>query len=358
MAPARAATITEPLTRRAFLRRAARCGAAWGAAQLLRPARLRAEGPPPLGRIAYQLSWIKNFQYAGCYLAQERGYYARNGLGVDLVAGGPTINADPIVASGRALVGQSSPDFIANAVSKGARLRGIGADYQQTVFCIISMARQALRVPGDLIGRRIGIQTNNLVIWHAFLRLNGIDPGRIVTVPVQYDLTPLVAGEVDGFFGYLNDDAVHLRTSGHEIHCLKFSDFGYRMFTATYSVPEAALRDPRQRAQLVAFVRGEALGWRDAIEHPRLAARLTTDVYGRDNGLDFAVELASCLATNPLMESAATRRHGLFWMSPQGVADTITTLAAARVRAAPELFTNEILEEAYQGESLPRPSPA
>lgn len=347
MAQAPPATITEALNRRAFLRRLGACGAALalGGAANATP---DAGHDPALGQIAYQLSWIKNFQFAGCYVAEDRGYYARNGVAVDLVAGGPTINADPIVAAGRALVGQSSPDFISNAVAKGARLRCIGANYQQTVFCIISMAGAALREPSDLIGRRIGIQTNNLVIWHAFLRLNGIDVHRIHTVPVQYELTPLISGEVEGFFGYLNDDAVHLQTSGHEIHCLRFADFGYRMFTATYSVAEQSLRDRRQRAQLVAFIRGEARGWRDAIDDPPLAARLTTDVYGRDNGLDYRVELASCLATNPMMENGATRRHGLFWMSPEAIDDTIRTLSAARVRAGPEIFTNEILEEAYQ----------
>lgn len=351
MATAPRPTITDrgaALTRREFLRVSGRCGASLALAGLVRPTPVSAQDAPKLGRIAYQLSWIKNFQYAGCYVAEARRYYERNGVAVDLIAGGPTINADPVVASGRALVGQSSPDFMTNAVAKGARLVCIGADYQKTVFCILSMADKALKEPGDLIGRRIGIQTNNLVIWHAFLRLNRIDPSRIATVPVQYELSPLVSGEVDGFFGYLNDDAVHLRFAGHAIHCLRFSDFGYRMLTATYSVPEDALTDSR-RDQLVAFVRGEAQGWRDAIADPALGARLAAQVYGRDNGLDYRLELASCIATNPLMEDETTRRHGLFWMAPQAIDDTIATLAAAGIRASPRLFTNEILHEAYEG---------
>jgi ABC-type nitrate/sulfonate/bicarbonate transport system substrate-binding protein len=320
--------------------------ARWGAP------RLAAEPGSNLGQIAYQLSWIKNFQFAGCYVAEERGYYGRYGLGVDLIAGGPTINADPIVASGRALVGQSSPDFMTNAVEKGARLRCIGANYQKTVFCLISMAQSPLKEPGDLVGRRIGIQTNNLVIWHAFLRLNKIDVRRITTVPVQFDFSPLVSGEVDAFFGYLNDDVVHLQAHGYEIYVLKFSDFGYRMFTGTYSVPADALTDPIQRAQLVAFIRGEIRGWQDAVKDPVLGARLTTEVYGKDNGLDYQAELASCVATNSVMEDDTTRRHGLFWMAPEDVEATLATLAAARVRATADLFTNEILEEAYAGKTI------
>ena len=51
----------------------------------------------PLGRIAYQLGWIKNFQFAGEYIADNKGYYRKFGLEVDLLAGGPNMIAEPIV---------------------------------------------------------------------------------------------------------------------------------------------------------------------------------------------------------------------------------------------------------------------
>jgi ABC-type nitrate/sulfonate/bicarbonate transport system substrate-binding protein len=340
------------MDRRRFVKGVGAWGAGLGlAGSLLGTRLLPADEAPPLGRIAYQLSWIKNFQFAGEYIAEDRRYYEKYGLQVDLVAGGPTINADPIVASGRALVGQSSPDFMSNAVAKGASLRCIGANYRKTIFCMISMARSPLREPGDMIGRKIGIQTNNLVIWHAFLKLNDIDVARIRTVPVQFDFSPLVSGEVDGFFGYLNDDVVQLKAKGNDVHYFPFSDFGYKMFTATYSVATDSLLDRAKRAQLVAFMRAEVKGWQDAIRDPAKAARLTVDVYGKGNGLDFDGELASCVVTNGMMEDDTTRRHGLFWMGPSDIQDSITTLAAAGVRATPDMFTNEIIEEAYEGKT-------
>src|ERR1700678_1863516 len=165
-------------------RRFVRSMGAWGAGLALAESPigtglLRGDPAPPLGRIAYQLSWIKNFQFAGEYVAESRGYYEKLGLQVDLVPGGPTINADPIVASGRALVGQSSPDFMSNAVAKGADLKCIGANYRKTIFAMISMARSPLKSPGDMIGKKIGIAVNNQVIWRAFLKLNRIDLARI-----------------------------------------------------------------------------------------------------------------------------------------------------------------------------------
>ena len=210
------------------------------------------------------------------------------------------------------------------------------------------MAKSPLATPRDMIGRKIGVQTMNLVTWRAFLKLNKIDPASINAVPVQFDFTPLITGEVDGFFGQTTDDVTHLESQAYAIHALAFTDFGYKMLTSTYSVRTDSLTDPTKRAQLVAFMKASILGWNDAIKDPALGARLTVDVYGKGNGLDQRTEERSCRAVNPFMVSGDTAKHGLFWMSPTSVQETIETLAMSGVVATPAMFTNEILEEAYQ----------
>ena len=301
--------------------------------------------------MAYQLSWLKNFQYGGEYIAEEKGYYRRFGLDVELVAGGPSAIVDPMVVSGRVLVGQSHPETMANAIAKGAPLKCIGANYQTNVNCIMSLAKSPLKTPRELIGKRIGLQTGNLLVWRVFLKLNNLDPASIHVVPVQFDFSPLVTGEVDGFFGYANDDAVQLKAKGIDIHCLLFADYGYRMFTATYVVASDSLTNKVRRAQLVAFMKGEILGWQDAIKDPALAARLTVNSYGSGNGLDFKSQEMSCIATNDYIVNADTKKYGLFWMTPAAVQETIAAIGESGITATPDQFTNEILEEAYGGKN-------
>ncbi|SKA22591.1 ABC transporter substrate-binding protein [Consotaella salsifontis] len=304
-----------------------------------------------LAKIAYQLSWVKNFQFAGEYIADHKGYFRDNGLDVDLLAGGPNIAMDPVVASGKALIAQSAPDFTANANSQGANLKIIGANYQKSPYAMISRADRPLQGPQDMIGKKIGIQANNLVLWNAFLALNGIDPTSINVVPAQHDFTPLVSGELDGFFGYSNDDVIQLRAKGNDVHYFLFADHGYKLFTATYTVREESLADPEQRAHIAAFMRAAIKGWQDAIEDPALAAKLTVEVYGKGNGLNEEAQKQSAAATNELMVNEATKEHGLFWMTDEAVQETIATLSAADVTATPDLFTNEILAEALDGKT-------
>jgi ABC-type nitrate/sulfonate/bicarbonate transport system substrate-binding protein len=305
-------------------------------------------GVPSLGRMAYQLSWIKNFQFAGEYIADHRGYYRKFGLeGVDLLAGGPNTIVDAVVMSGKALVGQSSPDFMSHAIAHGAPLKSIGACYQKNSTGIISMANTPLRTPKDLIGKRIGLQIINTVEWRSFLKFNQIDPSQVTTVPVQFEFSPLITGEVDGFFGDINDDSVELEATGHKVHSLLFADFGYKMFGMVYSVRADSLEDSASRARLVAFMKGEVLGWQDEIKYPDVAADLTVNVYGKDNGLDLAVQKACCIATNDFIVSADTEKHGLFWMTDKAIEETIVSLRASGVHISADLFTNKILEEVY-----------
>jgi ABC-type nitrate/sulfonate/bicarbonate transport system substrate-binding protein len=335
------------MDRRTFLQRLSAIGA--GAALAGEAFAPSAWADEPLERIAYQLGWIKNFQFCGDYIADYRGYYRKCGLDVDLLSGGPTLNVEPVIASGKALVGQGMPDFMANAVNQGAALKCIGASYQRNVSAIISLAKSPLIAPPDMIGKKIGLQVNNLVIWHAFLRLNKIDPSSITTVPVQFDFAPLLTGEVDGFFGEVIDDAVQLKQKGHDIRTLLLGDFGYNMLTATYEVASDSLTDKTKRAQIVAFMKADIMGWQDAVKDPAFAAKLTVDVYGKDNGLDLKAQKESCVVANDFIVSADTQKHGLFWMTPAAVEQTIASLAAAGVKAKPDMFTNEILEEVYQG---------
>jgi ABC-type nitrate/sulfonate/bicarbonate transport system substrate-binding protein len=338
------------MDRRAFLRLA---GTTAGALAFASPSILgrQAAQAADLGKIAYQLSWIKNFQFAGEYVADYKKYYEQAGVEVDLIAGGPTMTVDPVVASGKALIGQSSPDNTANAINKGAPLKIIGANYQKSPFCMISLTKTALKTPADMIGKKIGIQSANLLLWHAFLKINKIDPAKINTVPVQFDFSPLVSGEVDGFFGYSNDDVIHLRSKGNDVSYFLFADYGYKLFTATYTVTTAALKDKTRRAQLVAFMRGDIMGWQDVVKDPSLGAKLTVTVYGKDLGLEEEEQKQSAALTNELMVNDATDKHGLFWMTDQAIAETIESLAAADVKATPDMFSNEILAEVYQGKS-------
>jgi ABC-type nitrate/sulfonate/bicarbonate transport system substrate-binding protein len=151
------------------------------------------------GDLSVQLSWIKNAEFAGEFFADSNGYYTDAGFdSVNLVAGpGAT---ESLVASGESLIGITDPISVAPAiVNEGAPLKIIATTYQKNPFSILSLADGAnIATPADLVGKRIGVQAGNETLFNALLDVNGIAPEDVTVVPVEYDPSPLITGDVDG----------------------------------------------------------------------------------------------------------------------------------------------------------------
>jgi hypothetical protein len=165
-------------------------------------------------------------------------------------------------------------------------------------------------------------------------------------VPVQYDPTPLVAGEIDAYFGISTDQLITLGLHGVAVQPMYLEDFGYSGLYQPYVVHDETLADPSARAKVVAFLRGEQLGWRAAIADPALGAALAVRTYGASLGLDMKEEIAQARATNALVRSSDTHRNGLLWMSDEKIEREVAMLARDGIAVhRADLFDTTLLSE-------------
>lgn len=87
--------------------------------------------PAKLTSVSVQLSWLNNVEFAGIYVAEQRGYFQKYGLKVNVMQGGGTIDPRTVVANGGATLGTvavGTDEAIADA--QGAGLKAIGTIYQ------------------------------------------------------------------------------------------------------------------------------------------------------------------------------------------------------------------------------------
>jgi ABC-type nitrate/sulfonate/bicarbonate transport system substrate-binding protein len=124
--------------------------------------------------MAVQLSWVKDVSFAGTYIAVENGYFAQSGLAVELRAGGPDVLVPAVVSAGTALIGMASADVTAAARAEGRSLRIIGARFQRSPHCIISLPNRPISTPQDMVGARIGVSPTNTLAFESFLKINNI----------------------------------------------------------------------------------------------------------------------------------------------------------------------------------------
>jgi ABC-type nitrate/sulfonate/bicarbonate transport system substrate-binding protein len=301
-----------------------------------------------LGPLVFQLPWVKNVEWAGEYLADQRGYYRDAGFSsVTLLAGGPGApQVEVMVTTGKALVSISSLATTASAVLQGAPLKTIGVQYQTSPYIIASPAERPLRTPHDMIGKRIGVPGGNELTWNAFLRVNAIDPASITVITVGSTAAPLANGQLDGLLAFVTNVPHELAAAGIRLHTFSLGEFGYPLVNNNYIVSDATLRT--QREAVKALLRAEIRGWKASLASPALSAQITVENYGRDLGLTLPDQTEQSAIQRTLIESPQTRRRGLFSMSPAQIEQNVALLRAAGITiAASRLFDFTPLDEVY-----------
>jgi ABC-type nitrate/sulfonate/bicarbonate transport system substrate-binding protein len=300
-----------------------------------------------LGEITFQLSWIKNVEFAGEYIADTNGYYKDAGFSkVTLLSGGPTVQQDAVVASGKALVCISAPDITSAAINNGADLITIGTQYQKNPFAVMSLPDNPIKTPQDMIGKKIGVQATNEAVWNAFLKANDIKPSEIKKTVVQFDPQPLVAKEVDGWFSFVTNEPNLLKVQGIDTVTFLLADHKYPLVAETYVVRKESLT--KDRAKLKAMLKADIKGWHENLKDPGLGARLAANTYGKDQKLTVEEQTLESKGENALILTPDTKTNGLFTITDQLLDENISTLALADIKITKEkLFDLSVLEEVY-----------
>jgi NitT/TauT family transport system substrate-binding protein len=303
-------------------------------------------GRPALAQtaVSLQLSWLHSAQFAGSYIALDRGWWAEEGLDVSLLPGGPNAPVEPPVVSGAALVGISAADYTAAAVEQGAPFKILAVAMQKNPFVVASLPGNPVNAPADMVGKRIGMALANTPVLQALCSLNGVDIDGIEIVPTQYSAQPLLSGEVDCLLCWETDLPVAMAMQGVESLTMLMADHGYAVHSQTYIATEDSLAN--RRAELVALLAGEVRGWDAYREDTDAAAELTLAMYP-DAGLDLETQKLQAARQVPLMFSDLTDANGFGWWTDETVAANIETLALLGRTVSPDLWDRSILEEVH-----------
>ncbi len=139
-------------------------------------------------KVSLQLRWDHQFQFAGYYAALWQGYYAAEGIEVDIRSAlRPTARSSTqieAVRSGAADFGIGAADILVGN-ERGPGLTVLASIFQTSGTALYARADTPLERPVDLLPLRMARKPGDLVDVEirAMLRVEGIDPDRISTVP-------------------------------------------------------------------------------------------------------------------------------------------------------------------------------
>jgi NitT/TauT family transport system substrate-binding protein len=249
--------------------------------------------------VTVRLKWYNQAQFAGYYVAQEKGFYKSAGLDVNIQPGGPDFPAVQMVAGGNEQFGVTGADQILIARSKGVPVVALAVLYRRNPFVLFSLGRSGIKAPADWVGRKVGVKIggNEELIYRAVLAKAGIDKTKLTEVPVKFDMTPLLAGAIDVWPGYLINEVIEAKEKGFAVNIVYPSEYGIDLYADTLFTTERMLKEKPDVVKR--FVAATLRGWNDAIAAPEDAAKITVK-YG--DKLNDAHELAMMKASVPLLK--------------------------------------------------------
>lgn len=303
-------------------------------------------------KVNFQLGWIANVENMGEFMADDKGDYSAEGLAITLTPGGPAVSVEPLVVSGKALVGLSGADVVARARLQGAKLKVIAATFQRNPSAVMSLASKPIRTPKDLVGKKLGLQQSAVPVYNAFFKANGIDPKSVTVVPVQFDPAPLVSGQVDAFASFQTNQPIQLSMQGVKTVTFLLADYNFNLWEDVLEVTEDTLNDKDKRATVVKVLRGTIKGWEAAVANPDEAATLVVNKYGKNLNLGLKAQQLTAEAQVPLIQTTETKADGLLTMSEDGIARNLDTMARIGIKMpANELFDTSLLAEVFGGKN-------
>ena len=291
------------------------------------------------------LDWYPNALHAFMYVAIEKGYYAEEGLQVNIRFPSNANDAISLVAAGRADVGlYYQQDVIQARANQAVPVKSIAAVVQAPLNIVLSLAEKNITSPSDLVGKTIGYAGTELseALIRSIMENVGADYSDVTMIDVGFDLmSSMTTGNVDATIGCLvNHEVPQMEEEGFSVNWFDLDDYG----VPTYYEGVFLANDRMIEAEpevLSAFLRASAKGFADMKADPEEALAILLANQSAENfPLSETVERKSMQVLLPLMETSdaaflsqsdACWQENIDWMRDQGLIDGEVSVDEVRV---------------------------
>lgn len=225
--------------------------------------------------VSIQLSWFHTAEFAGFYIAKEKGYYRDVGLEVTYFEAEPPTPPADQVAAGKADFGVAGIDGILLSREKGNNMTAVAAIYQQSPVAFIVLKDSGINNPEDFIGKRVTIECGSNAEYpqRAVLNKLGITKDKITEVCSSYSIDDLLNDETDVFAGFVTNEPILLELLGHEVRSILVTDYDVNFYANMIFTTENMLKNNPEIVRK--FVQATIKGYEYALANPDEAVQAT-----------------------------------------------------------------------------------
>lgn len=295
-----------------------------------------------LNKITFIPHWVPQAQFAGYYVAYEKGIYKKYGIDLTILKGGPDSSSVEFLEKGKADFANMWLSTAIQKRSQGLKLVNIGQIIQRSALMLVAKKTKGIHKPEDINGKKVGLWGAEFQIQpKAFFKRYDL---KVKVIPQSFSVNLFLRDGVDVASAMWYNEYHSILNSGinpEELTTFFFYDYGLNFpEDGIYTLEKNFKKEPSLSC---AFVKASIEGWLYAFAHP-------------DEAMDIILKYMS------LAKIPANRMHQK-WMlermkdliSPQDSKTPIGILLKTDfLRVAKELKENGFIKDIPEFESFYR----
>ncbi len=310
---------------------------------------------PKLEKFPFRLNWTLYGEHAPFFVARDKGFYAQEGLEVEIQEGSGSTTVAQLVANSTSPVAYVDAATMMRGVSNGMPIKAVGVTLQQSPMSFIYRADAARPSKiSEIKGSRIAITSGDasLAIFTAFMGKLGmkLDDVQMITVAnPQAKEQAVLSKQADALLGYFMDQGPRMQLqTGVKMGWTRLYDMaGVTTLSSAIIVNNNWAKETKNQDSLRRFLRASQRGWQYAFDHRAEAA----DIF-RKSAPVFTQEIAQLEVdgTMTIIRTARTKGRPIAWSDIGDWKDTQDLLSTyAKLSPQSDLniyFTNGFLSAA------------
>jgi len=236
-------------------------------------------------KVVLQLKWVTQAQFAGYYVAEDKGFYDEVGLDVEIKPGGPDIAPPQVIAGGGAdVIIDWMPAALASR-ERGVPLVNIAQPFKSSGMMLTCRKETGITSPEDFRGKTLGVwffgNEYPFLSWMSQLGIPTEGGADGVTVLKQgFNVDPLLQKQADCISTMTYNEYWQVIDAGipeDELVVFKYEDEGVSTLEDGLYVLESDLEDPAFVDRMARFVKASMKGWAYARENTDEAAEIVLE---------------------------------------------------------------------------------
>ncbi|MCY6381353.1 ABC transporter substrate-binding protein [Hoeflea prorocentri] len=236
-------------------------------------------------KLVLQLKWVTQAQFAGYYVAKDKGFYDAVDLDVEIKPGGPDIAPAQVIAGGGAdVIIDWMPSALASR-EKGVPIVNIAQPFKRSGMMLTCLKESGIKSPEDFRGRTLGVwffgNEYPFLSWMSQLGIptDGSDNG-VKVLKQGFNVDPLLQKQADCISTMTYNEYWQIIDAGiaaEDLITFQYEDQGVATLEDGIYVMEADLDDPKKVDMFQRFVKASMQGWNYAAENPAEAADIVLE---------------------------------------------------------------------------------